>query len=135
MDLAASGDQEPRNFHPPSRSGAQALCGLLIARRHLGTFQEAAFSAIAKAFGGLQEERFGSLPVDAGIGDALTVDELVERLGKFLSTGHEVAFQHCADDRCISCGALADNFLKDRGHELVVFTTIPVARVNHDRGH
>ena len=75
------------------------------------------------------------VPADAGIGDALTVDELVERLGEFLRTGHEVAFQHRADDRCISCGALADDFLKDCGHELVVFTAIPVARINHDRGH
>ena len=31
-------------------------------------------------------------PIDAGVGDALAIDELVQRLGEFLGTSDEVAF-------------------------------------------
>ena len=31
-------------------------------------------------------------PIDAGVGDALAIDEVVQRLGEFLGTSDEVAF-------------------------------------------
>ena len=64
-----------------------------------------------------REEQFLSgLPVDAGVGDALAVDELIEWLGEFLGTGDEVAFEHGSDDRGVSGCALAEDFLEDGGH-------------------
>ena len=47
---------------------------------------------------GLTQERFSRVPVDAGIGDGLAADELVERLREFLAAADEITFEHGSDD-------------------------------------
>jgi len=83
---------------------------------------------------GGEEEAFGGGPVDALVGDGLAVGELVEGLGEVLVAGHEVAFEHGADDGFVAGDALGDDFLEDGGHALVVLAAVGVGGIDHEVG-
>ena len=72
-------------------------------------------------------------PVDAGVGDALAVDEGLAG-DEFLCAGDQVALNHDADDVRLSCGDLRGYVVADDGLAAVVLVAVGVAEVDHDAG-
>jgi len=73
----------------------------------------------------------GFSPVDAGVGDALAVDERFAG-DELLCACDEVAFEHDADDAFVACGDLAGNVAADSELLSMVFVAVGVAAVDHD---
>ena len=82
----------------------------------------------------LTQQLFSGFPIDAGIRNRLTVDELIERLREFLVSSHEIAFKHRPDDGFLTGGTLAHDLTEDIRHATVVLGAVAVAGVDHDRG-
>lgn len=73
----------------------------------------------------------GLVPADAGVGDALAVDELFAG-DKLLTSGDQVAFEHNAHDASVAAGDLAGDVAADGGLLGVILVAVGVAAVNHD---
>ena len=73
----------------------------------------------------------GFVPADAGVGDALAVDEFFAG-NEFLGSGYEVAFEHDAHDAPVATGDLAGDVAADGGLLGVVLVAVRVAAVDHD---
>ena len=58
------------------------------------------------------EQRVGLVPVDAGVGDALAVDERLAG-DELLRAGDEIALDHDADDVAIAGGDLRGHVVAD----------------------
>ena len=70
-------------------------------------------------------------PVDAGVGDALAVDERLAG-DEFLRAGDEIALDHDADDAAVAGGDLRGDVVADDGLAAVVLVAVGVAEVDHD---
>lgn len=77
------------------------------------------------------EQKPSFVPADAGIGDALAVDQLAAG-NEFLRARDQIAFEHHADDAAISRGDLARDIAADSRLAGMVFTTVGVAAIDHD---
>ena len=91
------------------------------------------FGGTAGAHGGgeLSEKAVGFLPVDAGVGDALSVDKRLAG-DELLRTGDEVAFDHDSDDVAVARGDLRGDIAADEALSPVVLKTVGVAAIDHD---
>jgi hypothetical protein len=81
--------------------------------------------------GEFSEEGVGFGPVDAGVGNALPVDEGLTG-NERLCAGHQVALDHYAHDASISCGNLPGDIVADDGLAAVVLAAVGVGEVDHD---
>ena len=77
------------------------------------------------------EQSAGFIPADAGVGDALAVDQFTAG-DELLRSGDEIAFEHDADDAAIAGGDLSGDIAADGGLAGVVFAAVGVAAVDHD---
>ena len=92
------------------------------------------FEATGAGGGGeFVQERVCLLPVDAGVGDALAVDQRLAG-DELLRAGDEVALKHDTDDVAVAGGDLSGDVAADEGLARVVFVAVGVAAVDHDAG-
>ena len=79
----------------------------------------------------LGEQSAGFVPADAGVGDALAVDQFAAG-DELLRSGDQIAFKHHADDAAIAGGDLRGDIAADGGLAGVVLAAVGVAAVDHD---
>ena len=72
-------------------------------------------------------------PVDAGVGDALAVDERLAG-DQFLCAGNQVALEHDTDDVAVAGSDLIGDVAADQGLSGVVLETVGVAAVEISNG-
>ena len=90
-------------------------------------------AAGADGGGELGEQRAGFVPVDAGVGDALAVNQGLAG-NEFLRASDEIALDHDADDVAIALGDLRGHVVADDGLAAVILAAVGVAEVDHDAG-
>ena len=114
-------------------SGSERLhCGGKVCRPAPSV--PAGWSSASDCAGRGPEEMFRGLPVDALVGDGLTVGEVRKGLGKLLVPGYEIALQHGANDPFVTCSSLTDDLFEHGGHLLVIFPTVGVGSIDHHGG-
>ena len=79
------------------------------------------------------EDLAGLVPVDAGVGDALAVDERLA-WDDVLAAFDEMAFDHDAGDGVISGADLAGDVVGDGGLVAMVLVGVAVGAIDHDGG-
>ena len=79
------------------------------------------------------EDLAGLVPVDAGVGDALAVDERLA-WDDVLAAFDEMAFDHDAGDGVVSGADLAGDVVGDGGLVAVVLIGVAVGAIDHDGG-
>lgn len=80
----------------------------------------------------------GFLPVEAGVGDALAVDEGLAG-DELLRAGDQIALDHDAHNPSIAAlaagaGDLAGDIVADDGLAAIVFAAVGMGEVDHDAG-
>ena len=85
----------------------------------------------ARRRGQILEERLGLGPTDAGVRDALTIDQwMAWRL--ILTPGHQMALDHQPQNPPISRRDLGTDLVADLYLALVVLGAVRVATIDHD---
>ena len=95
-------------------------------------------NAAARADGGGEffEQGVGFLPVDAGVGDALAVDQRLAG-NKLLRAGDEIALDHDAENaliaaRALRAGDLGGDIVTNEGLAAIILAAVGVGEVDHD---
>src|ERR1039458_345660 len=121
---ASSGAEAP--FRPGSFQGSKDPCSLRqewTNRRQLECEQALSGSAGAGGGGEFGEQGVGLRPVDAGVGDALAVDEGLA-WDEFLRAGHQIALHHDAEDVWVASGNLAGDIVAGNRLAAVVLVAV-----------